>query len=91
MELKILQKQLHCLLNKEIENKIRMLRQKEFEGANKAGRFLAWQLKKRREKKITMKIIVRNQTITVQKGIKKAFWEYYTKLFEREGNNEEEI
>lgn len=91
MELKILQEQLHCLLNKDIENKIRILRQKEFEDANKSGRFLAWQLKKRREKKIIMKITVRNQTITEQKGIKKAFWEYYTNLFEKEGNNEEQI
>lgn len=37
---------MHCLLNKKIENKIK-LRQKEFEGANKPGCFLVWQFKKR--------------------------------------------
>lgn len=51
MELKILQEQMHCLLNNELEWKIKLLRQKEFEGANKSRRYLAWQLKKRQEKK----------------------------------------
>lgn len=45
MELKILQEQMHEQISKEIE-KSKILRQKEFDGANKPGRMLAWQLKK---------------------------------------------
>lgn len=56
------------------------LRQKEFEGANNSGRFLAWQLKKRREKKIITRININNKIATDQKGIKKAFLKYYTKF-----------
>lgn len=36
---------------------MKQLQQKEFEGVNKPGKFLAWQLKKKREKTIINKII----------------------------------
>lgn len=51
MELEIMQNQMKNLLNKEIEWRIKQLRQKEFEGADKPGRLLAWQIKKKRQKK----------------------------------------
>lgn len=87
IDLKILQEQMHCLLNKEIEAKIKLLRLKEFEGANKPGCFSAWQIKKRNEKKSITGIKVHNKIITDQQHIKKAFRDFYVKLFEKNYNN----
>lgn len=88
IELKMLQEQLHCVLNKEIEYKIKFLKMKEFIGANKPGRFLAWQLKKRKEKKIINEIKFQNKITSDQKLIKKAFRDFYIKLFEKNDNQE---
>lgn len=49
MEIKIIQEQISGLLNKEIEWKLKYLKQKVFDGANKPGKLLAWQLKKERK------------------------------------------
>lgn len=46
---------MHCQLNKEIERNIKLLRQKEFEGGNKPGKLLAWQIQKKERKKIYSK------------------------------------
>lgn len=40
--MKILQDQLHGQIDKEVEWKMKLLRQKDFEMANKPGKFLAW-------------------------------------------------
>lgn len=85
-ELRILQEQLHCLLNKEIHNKLLSLRQREFMGANKPGRFLAWQVKKIRGKKIIAGIRIQNKVITDQDRIKKEFRDFYS-----DDDNEEKI
>lgn len=45
--IKILQIQFSILLNQEIGWKIKMVKQRNFEFANKLGRMLAWQLKKK--------------------------------------------
>lgn len=49
IELKPLQEQLNSCINKQIERRNKMFRQKEFQGTNKPGRFLAWQVKNRRK------------------------------------------
>lgn len=69
MELKVMQEQLKGQICKEIEWKNKMLRQKEFEGANKPGKFLAWQIKQRRERNLIQKIKVNGREILDQKGI----------------------
>lgn len=82
---------MHCLLNEEIENKIQVLRQREFAGANKPGWFLAWQIKKKREKKIITEIKVHGKVISDQNRIKKAFRDFYVDLYHSNGGNEEKI
>lgn len=52
IDLKILQEQLNCHLNKQIEWKLKLLKQKQFEGASKPDKLLAWQLKKTKRKEI---------------------------------------
>lgn len=69
MELKLLQEQLNGYINEQIERRVRALRQKKFEGVNKLEWFLAWQLKKRREKNIIIKIKEKGREISDQKGI----------------------
>ena len=54
--IKILQSQYSMLINEEIEWKIKLMRQKSFEHANKPGGLLAWQIKKREAKKMINQI-----------------------------------
>lgn len=68
VELKLLQ-ELNNYINKQIERRNKIFKQKEFQGANKPGRFLAWQIKKRREKKFIVKIQDKGREIFDQKGI----------------------
>lgn len=42
--IKMLQAQFSMLINQEVEWKIKMMRQRNFEFANKPGKLLAWQL-----------------------------------------------
>lgn len=55
MEIRLI-KEIYGMLNKELEWKLKYLKQREFEGGNKPGKFLAWQIKKKREQKIISKI-----------------------------------
>lgn len=82
---------MHCQLNKEIERNIKLLSQKEFEGANKPGKLLDWQIKKRKEKKYILKTIFKGKITSDQKTIKKAFRDYYLKLFEDTGTKRRKI
>lgn len=45
----MLQEQLANFANEEICWNLKKLQQKSFEGANKPGKYFAWQLKKKRE------------------------------------------
>lgn len=44
VELRILQEQLNSYISKQIEKRNKIFRQKEFLGANKPGKILAWQV-----------------------------------------------
>lgn len=54
----------------ETEWMMKQMQQKEFENANKPGKLLAWQLKKRREKKYITKIIDKGMELINQQAIK---------------------
>lgn len=69
IELRILQEQLNRQIYKEIERKSKLLKQKEFEGANKPGRFLVWQIKQRKPKNYIYKIKGKGREMSDQKGI----------------------
>lgn len=68
-----------------------MLQQKQFEGANKPGKFLAHQLKKRREKILINKLIAEGKEITEAGEIKKAFKIFYSKLYQEKKIEDEEV
>uniref|UniRef100_A0A670IZE6 Reverse transcriptase domain-containing protein n=1 Tax=Podarcis muralis TaxID=64176 RepID=A0A670IZE6_PODMU len=85
--IKILQSQLALMINREIEWKVKKLRQKTFEHANKSGKILAWQLKKRKEQNTINKIVVEGEVKSNPKEIRKAFLDFYKDLYKNNENN----
>lgn len=59
-----------------------------FKGANKPEKFLAHQLKKRKERKIIEKIMVEGKEIIEEKEIKETFLKFYSKLYREDGTRE---
>lgn len=58
--------------------------EKSFEGINKVGKYLAWQLKKKREYKTINLIKDGGKEFTDQGGIQRSFSKFYAKLFQKE-------
>lgn len=74
-----------------MEWKIKQACQKEFESGNKPGKLLAWQLKKKRQKHLIIKIIDSGREIVEQHAIKRAFYKYYANLFHGKPNDKNKI
>uniref|UniRef100_A0A670HN63 Reverse transcriptase domain-containing protein n=1 Tax=Podarcis muralis TaxID=64176 RepID=A0A670HN63_PODMU len=85
--IKILQAQFATIINREVEWNIKRLRQKKFEFSNKSGKWLAWQIKKRKEQGAINKIIVGREEITDPKGIRREFLNYYRSLYNNKERN----
>uniref|UniRef100_A0A670ITK0 Reverse transcriptase domain-containing protein n=1 Tax=Podarcis muralis TaxID=64176 RepID=A0A670ITK0_PODMU len=81
--IKILQRQYSILTNQEIEWKIKTMRQRYFESANKTGKFLAWQLRKRQKQNVINKIMVGEELITDPKRIQQNFLQFYEELYKK--------
>uniref|UniRef100_A0A670IBL2 Reverse transcriptase domain-containing protein n=1 Tax=Podarcis muralis TaxID=64176 RepID=A0A670IBL2_PODMU len=91
-EIKTLQTQFAMIINKEVEWNIKRLRQKNFEFANKAGKWLAWQLKKRKEQSTINKIKINGKETADPKEIRKGFLDFYMQLYKnKERNNKKKI
>nr|GEZ82414.1 hypothetical protein [Tanacetum cinerariifolium] len=83
-QIKILQSQLSLMITREIEIKMKYAKQKHFEHANKPGKFLAYKLRKEREKRIISKLQETEKTYTEQEDIQKLIVNYYTNLYKRQ-------
>uniref|UniRef100_A0A670JNS3 Reverse transcriptase domain-containing protein n=1 Tax=Podarcis muralis TaxID=64176 RepID=A0A670JNS3_PODMU len=81
--IKILQRQYSILTNQEIEWKIKLMRQRYFESANKTGKFLAWQLRKRQKQNVINKIMVEEELIVDPKRIQQNFLQFYEELYKK--------
>lgn len=66
---------------------LKITQQRSFEGSNKPGRYLAHMLKKKRQNTIINKIGEDGKEIGDRKGIKKAFYNFYSKLYKSKGND----
>uniref|UniRef100_A0A670K332 Reverse transcriptase domain-containing protein n=1 Tax=Podarcis muralis TaxID=64176 RepID=A0A670K332_PODMU len=86
-EIKSLQTQFAMLINKEVEWNIKRLRQKNFEFANKSGKWLAWQVKRRKEQKTINKIQLNGEEVTDPKRIRKGFVDFYEQLYRNKDKN----
>ncbi|XP_042314349.1 coiled-coil domain-containing protein 138 [Sceloporus undulatus] len=83
-ELKMVQKQLSMLLSEEIEYKLRCLKQKNFQFANKSGKWLAYKLKEKKSRNEITKIQEGGKIHMDQQKIKKAFLKFYEKLYKQD-------
>uniref|UniRef100_A0A670IWQ4 Reverse transcriptase domain-containing protein n=1 Tax=Podarcis muralis TaxID=64176 RepID=A0A670IWQ4_PODMU len=89
--IKILQAQFATIINREVEWNIKKLRQKNFEFSNKSGKWLAWQIKKRKEQGTINRIIIEGEEVTDPKGIRKEFLNYYRSLYKNKERNNSRI
>ena len=71
-QLKLLHQQVSMLTVKEFETKLKYAKQRHSEFANKPGRWLAYKLRKEREKKIILKVQEGNVELLDNERIKKA-------------------
>lgn len=60
---------------------LKRLQQRSFEGLNKPGKFLAHQLKKKKEKKLINRITVEGREMKDAKDVKAAFLQFYSNLY----------
>uniref|UniRef100_A0A670I8A5 Reverse transcriptase domain-containing protein n=1 Tax=Podarcis muralis TaxID=64176 RepID=A0A670I8A5_PODMU len=81
--IKMLQTQFSMLTSQEIEWKIKLMKQRYFESANKIGKFLAWQLRKRQKQNTINKIKVEEDLIVDPTRIRKKFLEFYEELYKK--------
>lgn len=70
---------------------IRKTQQKLFEGANKPGKYLAYQRKKKRERREISKILADGKEIVDKVGIKNAFLEFYSNLHKKNNIDPENL
>ena len=89
--IKLLQAQLSMLTLYEMEQKLKYLKQRHFEFANKPGRLLAWQLKKGRKLTIINKIKVEDKMIFNQKEIREEFFKFYENLYKSKETKVDDI
>uniref|UniRef100_A0A670KCX7 Reverse transcriptase domain-containing protein n=1 Tax=Podarcis muralis TaxID=64176 RepID=A0A670KCX7_PODMU len=91
-EIKSLQSQFAMIINKEVEWNIKRLRQKNFEFANKSGKWLAWQVRRRKEQNTINKILINGEETTDSKEIRKGFTDFYEQLYRyKERNSKKKI
>uniref|UniRef100_A0A670KCA9 Reverse transcriptase domain-containing protein n=1 Tax=Podarcis muralis TaxID=64176 RepID=A0A670KCA9_PODMU len=79
---RVLQSQYSAILNQETEWKIKFTKQRYFESANKMGKLLAWQLRKRKKQNVINKIIIEDNIIEDPEEIENRFTQFFEKLYE---------
>uniref|UniRef100_A0A670JD11 Reverse transcriptase domain-containing protein n=1 Tax=Podarcis muralis TaxID=64176 RepID=A0A670JD11_PODMU len=90
-EIKFHQAQYSKLINQEVEWKIKQMKQRSFESANKCGKLLAWQLKKRQKMNTVTNLEVEGRNIQKPEEIRKCFQRYFKKLYTQGPQEETEI
>uniref|UniRef100_A0A670HP09 Reverse transcriptase domain-containing protein n=1 Tax=Podarcis muralis TaxID=64176 RepID=A0A670HP09_PODMU len=80
-EIKFHQAQYAKLINQEVEWKIKQMKQRSFESANKCGKLLAWQLKKRQKLNTVTNLEIDGRDIQKPEEIRKCFQRYFKKLY----------
>uniref|UniRef100_A0A670KI73 Reverse transcriptase domain-containing protein n=1 Tax=Podarcis muralis TaxID=64176 RepID=A0A670KI73_PODMU len=90
-EIKLYQVQYMKMMNQEIEWKIKQMRQKTFESANKCGKLLAWQMKKRQKLNTITNLEVEGRNIQNPAEIQKCFQRYFKQLYTQGPQKEVDI
>uniref|UniRef100_A0A670JC67 Reverse transcriptase domain-containing protein n=2 Tax=Podarcis muralis TaxID=64176 RepID=A0A670JC67_PODMU len=90
-EIKFHQAQYSKLINQEIEWKIKQMKQRSFESANKCGKLLAWQLKKRQKLNTVTNLEIEGKMVQKPEEIRKCFHRYFKELYAQGPQKESEI
>uniref|UniRef100_A0A670I215 Reverse transcriptase domain-containing protein n=1 Tax=Podarcis muralis TaxID=64176 RepID=A0A670I215_PODMU len=90
-EIKLYQAQYSKLINQEVEWKIKLMKQRSFESANKCGKLLAWQLKKRQKLNTVTNLEIEGKNIQNPVEIRKCFQRYFKQLYTQGPQSETEI
>uniref|UniRef100_A0A670KHH1 Reverse transcriptase domain-containing protein n=1 Tax=Podarcis muralis TaxID=64176 RepID=A0A670KHH1_PODMU len=90
-EIKYYQTQYMELMNQEIEWKIKQMRQRTFESADKCGKLLSWQLKKRQKLNTVTSLEMEGKIIHKPNEINNCFQSFFRKLYAQGPVNEQEI
>uniref|UniRef100_A0A670HKH7 Reverse transcriptase domain-containing protein n=1 Tax=Podarcis muralis TaxID=64176 RepID=A0A670HKH7_PODMU len=90
-EIKLYQAQYSKLINQEVEWKIKLMKQRTFESANKCGKLLAWQLKKRQKLNTVTNLEIEGRNIQNPVEIRKCFQRYFKQLYMQGPQKETEI
>uniref|UniRef100_A0A670JFQ6 Reverse transcriptase domain-containing protein n=1 Tax=Podarcis muralis TaxID=64176 RepID=A0A670JFQ6_PODMU len=90
-EIKLYQTQYMELTNQEIEWKIKQMRQKTFESADKCGKLLAWQIKKRQKLNTVTHLEVEGRNIYKPTEIRDCFQRYFSQLYKQGPQSDAEI
>lgn len=77
---KLLRQEIESFKKQHLVWPLKKLQQKRFESANKSGKYLAQQLKRRKENRLINKITEDQKEITEESKIKEAFLKYYSNL-----------
>lgn len=92
MNLKLVRHQINLLDQEDLEKKLRWMKQRQFENANKQGRWLTYRLKKEKERSRIHNLREGNgEWITGEEGKKKIAQEFYSDLYRKEDKSEQEI
>lgn len=75
----------------EINKKIKFMKQRYFEQADKPGKLLGWQIKERRKKTIISKLKVDEEITTNQDIIKLKFMKFFKSLYQNPKVRKEDI
>uniref|UniRef100_A0A670HV05 Reverse transcriptase domain-containing protein n=1 Tax=Podarcis muralis TaxID=64176 RepID=A0A670HV05_PODMU len=90
-EIKLYQTQYMELMNQEIEWKIKQMRQKTFESADKCGKLLAWQMRKRQKLNTVTNLEVEGKSIYKPNEIRDCFQSYFKQLYSQGPQKEMDI
>uniref|UniRef100_A0A670JIK0 Reverse transcriptase domain-containing protein n=1 Tax=Podarcis muralis TaxID=64176 RepID=A0A670JIK0_PODMU len=90
-EIKLYQTQYMELMNQEIEWKIKQMRQRTFESADKCGKLLAWQIKKRQKLNTVTNLEVEGKNIFNPIEIRNCFQRYFRQLYTQGPQKEMDI
>uniref|UniRef100_A0A670K308 Reverse transcriptase domain-containing protein n=1 Tax=Podarcis muralis TaxID=64176 RepID=A0A670K308_PODMU len=90
-EIKLYQVQYMKMINQDIEWKVKQMRQNTFESANKCGKLLAWQLKKRQKLNTVTNLEVDGKNVQKPQEIRSCFQRYFKQLYTQGPQNESKI
>uniref|UniRef100_A0A803SRZ4 Reverse transcriptase domain-containing protein n=1 Tax=Anolis carolinensis TaxID=28377 RepID=A0A803SRZ4_ANOCA len=90
-ELEILRKQLTSIDLEEMANKLKFLKQQYFQNANKPGKWLAWQIRKKKKDRTITEINSDGKRYTTEPEIAAHFNKFYSKLYAKDNIRKDKI